>query len=370
MGTIVERTRSDGTKAYTAQIRLKRNGKLVHSEADTFERRAAAAAWLRKREGELAQPGALGRDKSKDPPLSDVIDRYVTEAKRKFSRSKKATLLAIKRYSIAGFKCSEVTSDVISAFAEEIGRKSEPQTVAGYVSHLSAIFDVAKPLWQYPLDKREIQNAAAALRAVGTIGRSNRRDRRPTLEELDKLMHHFGALALLRRDAIPMQSIVAFAIFSTRRETEILHLRWDDLDEANSRILVRDMKHPGQKEGNDVYCELPPEALAIIRVQPKKSARIFPYSFKGVCSAFTRTCYAAGINTEEMPDKLRLRFHDLRHEGVSRLFELGRTIPLVAAVSGHRTWQNLARYTHIRQAGDKYLNWPWLDIVTSCSRAY
>jgi hypothetical protein len=31
-----------------------------------------------------------------------------------------------------------------------------------------------------------------------------------------------------------------------------------------------------------------------------------------------------------------LHFHDLHHEGVSRLFEMGETIPHVAAVSGHR----------------------------------
>lgn len=59
-----------------------------------------------------------------------------------------------------------------------------------------------------------------------------------------------------------------------------------------------------------------------------------------------------------------LRFHDLRHEGISRLFEMGLNIPHVATVSGHRSWQNLKRYTHIRQSGDKYEGWKWLDAVT------
>jgi integrase len=54
-----------------------------------------------------------------------------------------------------------------------------------------------------------------------------------------------------------------------------------------------------------------------------------------------------------------LHFHDLRHEGVSRLFEMGRTIPQVASVSGHRSWQSLQRYTHLRQVGDKYAGWKW-----------
>ncbi len=43
-----------------------------------------------------------------------------------------------------------------------------------------------------------------------------------------------------------------------------------------------------------------------------------------------------------------LHFHDLRHEGISRLFEADWDIPQVAAVSGHRDWKMLQRYTHLR----------------------
>ena len=57
-----------------------------------------------------------------------------------------------------------------------------------------------------------------------------------------------------------------------------------------------------------------------------------------------------------------LRFHDLRHEGTSRLFELGHDIPRVAQHTGHRSWQNLQRYTHLTDHGvvDKYKGWNWL----------
>jgi len=121
------------------------------------------------------------------------------------------------------------------------------------------------------------------------------------------------------------------------------------LDE--DRILVRDMKHPGDKKGNNVYCELTPEALAIVKSMPRDEERIFPHSTDAISAAFTRACRILGIED--------LRFHDLRHEGISRLFEMGRTIPQVAAVSGHRSWTSLKRYTHIRQSKDKYENWKW-----------
>ena len=75
MGTIIGRTRKDGTTAYLAQILLKRKGQIVHREAQTFDRKQAAKAWLARRETELSDPGAF--DRKNDVKLADVIDRYV-----------------------------------------------------------------------------------------------------------------------------------------------------------------------------------------------------------------------------------------------------------------------------------------------------
>ena len=43
-----------------------------------------------------------------------------------------------------------------------------------------------------------------------------------------------------------------------------------------------------------------------------------------------------------------LRFHDLRHEAISRFFEMGLNMPEVAVISGHRDPRMLFRYTHLR----------------------
>ena len=113
--------------------------------------------------------------------------------------------------------------------------------------------------------------------------------------------------------------------------------------------------NPGEKIGNDVWCDLPEEALSIIKAMPKVADQIFPYTTDAVGAAFTRACQLLDIKD--------LHFHDLRHDGVSRLFELGFNIPHVAAVSGHRSWISLKRYTHLRQTGDKYKDWKWLPVV-------
>ena len=353
MGTIIGRTRKDGSKAFTAQIVIKKDGVIVHREAQTFDRKPAANAWIVKREAELKRPGGLER--KEDPTLAAVIDRYIAESKNVVHGTKAQVLKTLKSSDLGEIKCSEITSLTLVSFAQELNKSIEPQTCGNYFSHLSNIFTVARPAWGYPLSRQEFDDAVTVLKKLGLIRKGGERDRRPTLEELDRLMEHFGRIRENRPSSIPMQKIVAFALFSTRRQEEITLLRWDDLDD--DRILVRDMKHPGDKIGNNVYCELPPEALAITKSMPRVKPEIFPYSTDAISAAFTRACKILGIED--------LRFHDLRHEGISRLFEMGRTIPQVAAVSGHRSWTSLKRYTHIRQSGDKYENWKWLTIAVA-----
>jgi integrase len=234
---------------------------------------------------------------------------------------------------------------------------ASPATRQNYLSHLGAIFAIAKPAWGYALDREEVRNAFIVAKRLGIIKKGAERNRRPTIQELNKLMDHFVLVESRRNGILPMTKIIPFAIFSTRRQEEIVTIKWKDFD--RDRIMVRAMKHPGDKTGNHVWCDLPPEAVAYINSMPKVDERIFPYSTDAISAAFTRACYVSGINTNDMPDNERLHFHDLRHEGVSRLFEMGKNIPQVASISGHRSWQNLKRYTHLRQTGDKYAEWKW-----------
>ena len=152
----------------------------------------------------------------------------------------------------------------------------------------------------------------------------------------------------MRLAKIPMAEVVLFALFSSRRQDEICRIRWEDVDECKQRVLVRDMKHP--RERVDTWVDIPDRAWEVLQRQPKGDDRIFPHMGKSVSGSFTRACKMLGIHD--------LRFHDLRHEATSWLFEQGLDIPRVAMVTGHKSWPSLQRYTHIDQIGDKYASWP------------
>lgn len=362
MPSIVPRKKKDGTESYLAQIVRRAHG---HTESKTFSTRKAAVAWGKMREKEIDADLAAGRNplsrKAAAVTLGDAIDKYLEESRKEIGKTKEQCLRTIRNeYDIAGKRCDEITSQELVAFVAELHNRpglESASTAGNYLSHLSAVFKVARVAWGMPLDKRAMEDAQEACKALGTVAKSEKRDRRPTLPELDKIMMHLADKLAYRPASCPMHRVTAFAIFSTRRQDEICRIMWADYEPDAKRVLVRDMKHPGDKAGNDTWVNLPDPACAIIDAMPKVSDRIFPYTADAVSAAFTRACKSLDIHD--------LHFHDLRHEGASRLFEMGWTIPQAAQVTGHRTWQSLQRYSHLRQTGDKLAGWTWIAKVTT-----
>jgi integrase len=76
------------------------------------------------------------------------------------------------------------------------------------------------------------------------------------------------------------------------------------------------------------------------RIVTRGYGRIFPHNPRSVGAAFARACDELKIED--------LHFHDLRHEGTSRLFEAGLPIEKVALVTGHKDWRQLQRYTNLK----------------------
>lgn len=146
MPQTLECARKDGSIAYVAQIDIKRNGKWAHRESRTFDKHSSASAWFKKRMKEITAAGAdLSSVKSKGRTLSTALDRYITESVKEIGRTKAQVLRSIREYDIASMNCNEIQSHDIVQFAKELGATRTPATVGNYMSHLGAIFAVARP---------------------------------------------------------------------------------------------------------------------------------------------------------------------------------------------------------------------------------
>ena len=319
--------------SWFAQIRRKGHKSISKS----FPTKTLAAEWTRKIEAQIdANDFKDGRTISKIT-LGDIIDDYTREvgALKPFGRNKADVLKKLKQ-AMGSEPLAKITGERLTEYIKERMSTAGGVTIAIDLTYLNSVFKAARQLWGITTDRDAIQIARNNLHYLGLSTRSDERTRRPTSEEIQKLCDYFTEHSRI----VPMSDIILFAIETAMRLGEMFRIEWKDLNELDRTVIIRDRKHPNQKKGNDQEVPLLGEAFTIAMRQPRTNACIFPYNVGTPSSTFPRACSKLGIDD--------LHFHDLRHEGVSRLFEQGYGIEEVALVSGHRDWKMLARYTQIR----------------------
>lgn len=333
MATITKYKRQSGKISYRAQIRIKRKN-IAYSESETFDTRALAKAWATKREAEIASERVF-LPRQKPLKISKVIEDYLAQFGQNYGRSKNYDLTRLLRYPLAELDVTELTPQILISHCIERNKAAKPQTVKNDIIWLKTAIKTMRAVSGFGFDLTVFDDAYEILWREKLIAKSTERERRPTREELWALSRFFGQ----RKRSVPMLHIMWFAIYSARRLSEITRLEWTDNNERKFTGLVRDAKHPRLKEGNHKRFKYPRSAWKIVRKQPKTSEFIFPYNPKTIGANFDRACNLLGI--------VDLRFHDLRHEATSRLFERKLGIVDVQQITLHESWKTLQRYVNL-----------------------
>lgn len=317
----------------------------------TFPTKTLAKIWAERVDAELLLQLAKGARAETSPTLSEIIDWYIGKARQmgKLGQTSMGNLRRLKE------GLGDIRADALSAdhIVEHVKRRRNGEhvnsegfrmppcsaaTMSVELTHLSQVIRLVRALKYAEIAREPLNDAREVLNQFRLVGKSNQRERRPTADELARLHARFEANRW--RSKLPMSDLIRFAIGSTRRDAEICRLRWEDLDHDNRTLLVRDVKHPRKKKGNHKRFPLLGDMFDLVMAQPKTGPLIFPYKPSSISTSFTRACSALGIED--------LQFHDLRHEGTSRLFEAGYGIEQVALVTLHEDWKQLKRYTHLR----------------------
>jgi integrase len=270
------------------------------------------------------------------------------EVGKRIGRSKAASLAFLER-RLGRLRLPELDRERLIQFGKERAREGAGAVTLGIdLGYIKTILSHAAAVHGVILSTEPVELARIALMRLGLVGKGDERDRRPTQDELDRIITAFGANPLQQ---IPVGRIIRFAVATAMRQDEICRIEWSDFDAENKMLLIRDRKDPRRKSGNNQRIPLLDvagyDACAIIHEQRaftgRYLGRIFPYNGRSVGTAFRRVCRELKIED--------LHFHDLRHEGTSRLFEAGFSIEQVALVSGHNDWKMPRRYTHLRPEG-------------------
>jgi len=327
-----------GKKAikYKARVRLTHKGKKLFEQSKTFTTEAQAKNWAKKLAVKLDLEGVpKTKPEKKSMLIGDLITRYLDDDQisERIGRTKAATLRALRAYDIALIHADELTAhDLVEHCRQRLDEphSPKPQTIYHDITYLYSVLKVAEIMFQCKANTYAHQQAIPTLIELGLIGRSERRVRRPTPQELEVMEVGLRKRQSHRGSNIPLVDIYYISILTCMRISEITRITWKDLDEKNSTLTIRDRKDPRNKRGND--CEIPlfQEALSIIKKQNRDAAvgRILPYKSQSIGSAWQRVCFENGIED--------LHYHDLRAEGACRLIESGMSIVEVSKITGHK----------------------------------
>ena len=363
MGTISQRKLADGTIRFRAEIRISRKGFANFKESKTFSSMRLAQKWLAMREEEIEENPdiLLGRSDVTNITLANAIDKYLDEVGSEYGRTKTYCLRLIQKFPIAQYIITKIKPADISehvalrkaGYAKLDLKPIATSTLQHELLHIRGVLSHASVMWDVNVDLAGFDKATAQLRKTRQISSSGKRDRLPTTAELKKLTEYFYRKWQKPVYSYPMHLIMWFAIFSCRRESEITEMLLADYDEDNEVWKVRDLKNPNGSKGNHKEFNVLEPCRKMIELLQVKSTRkrmlnrgydkdlLIPLSPKTIGGEFRNACQILGIED--------LRFHDLRHEGCTRLAEQGFTIPQIQQVSLHDSWGSLERYVSVKK---------------------
>lgn len=255
--------------------------------------------------------------------LGDVLMRYKREVspQKKGAKPEGYRIDRIAADHIGALLLNDLTSKAVADYKTSLIMDGlSASSVRNYMTLIRQSIEYARREWGF-----EIPTNPAALVTL---------PRNPPGRERRLEPGEFGRLedALGRHPVV--WSMVQFAIHTGMRRGEILRMKWRHVSMGQGTAYL-----PTTKNGSSRTVPLPDAALKVLKDMKPYGEDVFPVNDSALRWAFNRA------RTGAMAD---LRFHDLRHEAVSRLFEMGLAPTEVALISGHKTISMLMRYLHLR----------------------
>ena len=291
----------------------------------TFDTKGEAEAWAKIIEAEMVRGGYFSRKEAEATTLSEALDRYereISSIKKGYLQEKKR-IRAWKLHPLAKRFLATIQGKDIAAWRDaRIKSGSSANTVRLDLAVISHLFEIARKEWG-------MEGLTNPVKAIRMPSPPAGRDRRLQPGELEKLMEFSSE---------EMAQVIRFALETAMRRGELAGMTWEMVDLKKRTVTLPDTKN-GQKR------IVPLSSVAVAILKDRLSTRridgeVWNIRLDAISQNFANACQKAGISG--------LHFHDLRHESTSRLFEKGFDTMEVRTITGHKTLQMLARYTHLK----------------------
>jgi len=307
----------------------------------TFRTKRDATDWARHVEDGMVRGIYIHRAGSSRLTIEAALDRYLAEippTKKPSTQSREVNRIKVVKKSLGKYSLMLLTPEVISKHRDKRLRAGKSaNTVRLELALLSNLYTIAIRGWCIGIPANPVSIVRKPTPAAG-------RNRRLRGDEQEQLLEACDAMSN------PMVGqVVRLAIYTGMRRGELLGIRCDQVNLGRRTITLTETKNGSAR--TIALTRKAVEVLGRAIDNPLRSADTDLVFFgepgrdrKPRPFAVEKAWYAA----MEQAGIKRLRFHDLRHEAVSRFVEAGLGDQEVAAISGHKSMQMLKRYTHLR----------------------
>lgn len=305
------------------QARVRRRGRPTISRSFTLK--SDALRWARATELAIDRGTFIDQGEAEKTTLAEVIQRYMREVlpTMKGAKEDAIRLTAICRRPICKTSMSRLTAGRFAEYRDQRLQQVSNGTVIRELAYFSSVINHARREWGI-----NINNPIALVRKPASP-----RGRERVLSE-DEMVLILNELEPTGRRNPWMKPLVIFALETAMRRSELLSLRWSEVDLIKRTATLLDTKN-----GDIRVVPLSTRAIATLKELPKHiSGRVFPLEAAATSKAFDVATERAGVDD--------VRFHDLRHTAITRLADKLPNVIELAAVSGHKSLAMLRRYYH------------------------
>lgn len=320
--------RKPGPYQWQAQVRKKG----YPLQTKTFETKAAAEAWACATEHKMDQGVYFSRAEAETTTLGELLKKYRNDItpNKKGADTESIRIGALLRHHLSRRYVATIRGADIARFRDERLKKVCGATVKRDLVIISHLFEVARKEWGIPV--------LNPVRDIKLPQHGNARTRHLEIGDHEAGTEEERLLQACRNARNPyLLPIVQLALETAMRRSELLSLKWEHID-LDSQIVFL----PDTKNGESRTVPLSSIAVSVLRKLPRSK---HPDVFRGMTAEAIKRSYMRALRRAEIED---LRFHDLRHEATTRLFEKGLNIMEVASITGHKDLAMLRRYAHLR----------------------
>jgi integrase len=268
------------------------------------------------------------------PRLKSVVARYAEEVTptKKGSKQERGRASLIIRSKLADEFIDRIDGAAIARYRDQRLTQVSNNTVRLELAFLSVVFEQCRREWGLGVSN--------PVRQIRMPKPGKPRQRRLEVGEEAALLQ-----ACRVSGAYYLETFVILAVETGMRFGELAAICREHVNLRNQTIHLADTKN-----GHHRTVPLTTRAVAALQALPTPiEGRVFNLQPGSIRSAFlTAVARAKAVSGGSL--LVGFRFHDLRHEAVSRLFEKGLNPIEVGMISGHRTMAMLQRYAHLSPA--------------------